>query len=324
MSLADLAARRHASSPLSYRVFGVDVVDHVVDGNPQTTPRNGHRTVAIEPRSSADLESGWNARQATRVLERRRRDGGLVMAVDYASGFGYRVHAPRNGRHVVSPDGRRIVSAVPPIARWRWERLLFAQVLPLASTLQGLELLHASAVEWQHRTVAFVARAGTGKTSTAAHVVALGGTLLTDDVLALEETDGMLVGHSGAPTLSIDDAELARMSPEGRQRLGVPVGRAEKLVLSVPVEPRANRLDGLYFLARSSTGGLEIERLDADPVRLLANSFNVYVRTPERIVNQLAIAARLTETLPVHRVRIPVGVPAPEVARAIVTHLEST
>jgi hypothetical protein len=322
MSVSEAATSRRPAAR-AYRAFGIDVVDHTAGGSPAMASGED-RTVVIEPRSAAALDGAWRPETATRVLERRRSDGRLVMAVDHSPELGYRVYAPRNGRHLVSPDGSRIVSALPPIARWRVQRLLFAQVLPLASTLQGLELLHASAVTWRGRTAAFVARAGTGKTSTAAHVVASGGTLLTDDVLALEEVDGTLIAHSGVPTLSIDEAELDRMTSEGRARLGTPVGHADKIVLSVPLATRADRLDRLYFLVRTATGGLGIDRLDADPVRLLANSFNLYVRTPERIVNQLAIAARLAATVPVCRVRIPVGVPATDVAREVVAHMEAS
>jgi hypothetical protein len=322
MSVSEAATSRRPAAR-AYRAFGIDVVDRTAGGSPAMASGRD-RTVVIEPRSTAALDRAWRGGTATRVLERRRSDGRLVMAVDHSPQQGYRVYAPRNGRHVVSPDGNRVASALPPIARWRWQRLLFAQVLPLASTLQGLELLHASAVEWQGRTIAFVARAGTGKTSTAAHIVASGGTLLTDDVLALEEIDGVLFGHSGVPTLSVDEAELERMTPEGRKRLGTPMGRADKLVLSVPLATRANRLDALYFLVRTAAGGFEVERLDADPVRLLANSFNVYVRTPERIVNQLAIAAHLAETVPVYRVRIPVDVAATDVASGVLSHVETS
>ena len=125
-------------------------------------------------------------RGRSRVLERRRKDGTLVMAVDHDP------DARLSGRRATqrAPPGRAgrasILSAFPTVAPWRWQRLLFAQVLPLAATLQGLELLHASAVELEGQALGFVAPSGTGKTSVAAHVVAAAWNLLTDDVLAVE------------------------------------------------------------------------------------------------------------------------------------------
>jgi hypothetical protein len=322
MSVAqDLRDRREALAPAPFCAFGVDVHYAVAD-ELFSSPSSAGRVVSVEHRPARDVERAWHPRAAIRVLERRSRDGRLVMAVDHDRELGYQVYAPWNGRHLVSPNGRRITSALLPLSRWRWQRLFFAQVLPLAATLQGLELLHASAVEWHQTTLALVARAGTGKTSTAAHAVALGGVLLTDDVLGLEEIDGTIVGHSGVPTVSIDPAELARMSPQARGRLGTPLGRVDKIVLSTRVRPRRRRLDKLYFLERPVSGALEIRRIDADPKPLLANSFNTYVRTPERIVNQLAIVGRLADTVPVFAVRIPAGITAADVACAIVAHAE--
>src|SRR5262245_11969164 len=116
----------------------------------------GGREVVLGLGSAAELDGAWRSGTAERVLERRRRDGRLVMAVDHHPDLGFRVYAPHNGRHLVSPDGARIFSTRPVRALWRWQRLLLAQVLPLAATLQGLELLHASAVGWRGRTFGLV------------------------------------------------------------------------------------------------------------------------------------------------------------------------
>lgn len=282
----------------------------------------GRREVVLELGSTAELDCAWRPGTAERVLERGRHDGRLVMAVDHHPDLGYRVYAPHNGRHLVSRDGARIFSTRPIHAPWRWQRLLIAQVLPLAATLQGLELLHASAAEWNGRTFGLVARAGTGKTSVAAHVVARGGVLVTDDVLALEERDDVVVAHPGAASLSIDPAELMRMPPTGRQRLGPNVGRADKVVLAAEVATAPTPLRRIYFLERPSSGRLRIAPLAPDPVRLLANSFNTYVRTPGRIVNQLAVVDRLAQTVPAFSVRIPSGEDASSVARAVIAHME--
>ena len=277
--------------------------------------RAGDREVVLELGSSAELDDAWGSGRSERVLERVRRDGRLVMAVDHQPDLGYRVYAPCNGRHLVSPDGARIFSARPIHALWRWQRLLFAQVLPLAATLQGLELLHASAAEWNGRTFGLVARAGTGKTSVAAHVVARGGVLVTDDVLALEERSGVVMAHPGAASLSIDSAELVRMPPNGRPRLGSQVGRADKVVLAAELATVRRPSDTSTSSSGRRRDGCASRRSTPDPVRLLANSFNTYVRTPERIVNQLAVVDRLARTVPAFSVRIPSGEDASSVAR---------
>ncbi len=323
MSVAE-PAERHGRAVLSDRgcAFGIAVTAPMQLMASACGAGARGREVVLELRSVAELDAAWRPRTAERVLERSRHGGRLVMAVDHHPDLGYRVYAPRNGRHLVSPDGARIVSTRPIHALWRWQRLLLAQVLPLSATLQGLELLHASAVGWNGRTFGLVARAGTGKTSVAAHVVARGGVLVTDDVLALEEKDDVVVAHPGAASLSIDPAELMRMPPTGRRRLGLQVGRADKVVLAVEPAIHATPLRHIYFLERPASGRLRIAPLAPDPVRLLASSFNTYVRTPERIVNQLAVVDRVAQTVPAFSVRIPSGEDASSVARAVIAHME--
>ena len=196
-------------------------------------------------------------------------------------------------------------------------------MLPLAATLQGLELLHASAVEVGGRTLAFVAASGTGKTSVAAHLVAGGGALLTDDVLALEPSVDGIAGYPGSPLLSIARGELQTLAPAARRRLGRVVGWSDKVILEIDVPDRPSRLDALFFLDRSDAAPrLHLERLPPDPFRLLSSAFNVYVGSQQRVVNQLALYARLMQTVPLFGVAVPGSARAADVASAIREHAE--
>jgi hypothetical protein len=195
---------------------------------------------------------------------------------------------------------------------------VFAQVLPLAATLQGLELLHASAVELAGRTLAFVAASGTGKTSLAAQLVAGGASLLTDDVLALEGTPAGVVGHPGAPVFAVARGELAALSPAGRLRLGPELARADKVLLAPDLLAGPRRLDAIFFLARSrSAARLAVAPLSPTPARLLGSSFNAYVGSEQRVVNQLDVYAQLARSVPMYEVVIAPSSPAPAVARAV-------
>src|SRR5207247_95773 len=136
------------------------------------------------------------------------------MTIAEHASLGFRIWAPRYGRYEVSSDGTRLRCAVPARTS-RWHRLLFAQVLPLAAALQGMDLFHASAVSISDRVSAFVAQPGAGKTSLAAHLVDRGATLVTDDVLALEATADAVVAHPGAGLLCIDEHELATLASPG-------------------------------------------------------------------------------------------------------------
>src|SRR3989442_11817301 len=105
------------------------------------------RSTGLRDADRSELEALWPHDEITALVDRRTPSGRLVMSVDLHPRIGYRIAAPGHGTHIVSPDGTDVVSAVAAVSPWRWQRLLFAQVLPLAATLQGLELFHASAVE---------------------------------------------------------------------------------------------------------------------------------------------------------------------------------
>jgi hypothetical protein len=309
-----------APDRIAGQVFGIEVVaPSIVPLAPAGHRRRGRTTVKM---TSADvLKRRWQPDDANRFVERRYHDGRLSMTVDHDEQCGYLIYAPWYGRYLVAPDGGSILSTMPNVPLWRWQIVLFAQALPLAATLQGLELLHASAVRVDGKLVAFSAPSGTGKTSTAAHLVADGATLLTDDVLAIDRSDGRILGFPGAPLTKVARGELATMTAAARARLGAHVGRNDKnlLLASVPQDPFV--LDGLYFLQRSDRfRSLSITRLEPNPFRLLAHSFNTYVRTRERVANQLAIHAALAETVPLHLVEVPPSAQASDVARAVRTH----
>lgn len=253
------------------------------------------------------------------LVDRKFPDGRLMMRIEAHPEFGYRIWAPRHGRHLVSADGRRISSAFPRLAPWRWERLFFAQVVPLAAALQGLELFHASAVSLHDRVVAFAGGSGMGKTSLAAHLVARGAVLATDDVLALEPAEGGVLAHPGAARASVDEDQLRAMRPEGRRAMGEEIGRSDKVHLALSILERPRPLSLLYFPRRSSDGGrVRITSIDPpEPRLLLAASFLLYLQSAGRLVTHLDVCARIAESVRTYSVLLPSGV-APRDAAAVV------
>jgi hypothetical protein len=308
---------RHAG-----QVFGIDVDAPV--SVPLAAPRHGsdrarRTTVRMTPVES--LKRRWQPRDPIALIRRRYADGRLSMTVDHDEECGYLIYAPWYGRYLISPDGSSVLSSMPNVPLWRWQIVLFAQALPLAATLQGLELLHASAVRLDGRLLAFSAPSGTGKTSVAAHLVADGATLCTDDVLAVEHRGRTILAHPGAPLTKVSPGELAAMPSSARSRLGTRIGRNDKILLLAPVPSEPCPLDGVFFLHRSTRSRrVTITRLGPDPLQLLAHSFNTYVRTRDRVVNQLALHAALVETVPLHLVEIPPSAQARDVGRAVRAH----
>src|SRR4051812_24123356 len=104
------------------------------------------RTAKLEFLTTDVFDSVWPSRSAVRLFQLSFVDGTPMMTVDHDFSAGYRIWAPYHGRHLVAIDGQTIFSARPIRRGWWWQRLFLAQVLPIAATLQGLELMHASAV----------------------------------------------------------------------------------------------------------------------------------------------------------------------------------
>jgi hypothetical protein len=305
--------------------FGLDV-DAAFDipalGSTDDRP-SSRRTVCREL-SVRELERDWPAAESEAAVELRYPDGRLFMSIRRHPDLGYRIWAPHHGRHVVSSDGTEIRSALPRRAVLAWQRLFFAQTLPLAAALQGLEVLHASAVGIAGRAVAFTAASGTGKSSVAAHLVASGASFLTDDVLALEHVNDEVLAHAGPARASVASQELRAMTPLGRARLGKRVGATDKPHFEPAPTPSPLPLAILYRVIRSPLVGQPQFREHAPPpARLvLASSFLPYLRTRERMLNQLAICARVTTSVRLFDFEIPAQVSARAAAALSQAHLE--
>ena len=116
-------------------------------GSPRRHGSSTTRLTTMELVPTVELQQQWSGLSVESVIDRHYADGRLMMSVERADNLGsYRIYAPHHGRHIISSDGTRLYSALPRAPAWRWQRLLFAQVLPLAASLQGLSPLHASAV----------------------------------------------------------------------------------------------------------------------------------------------------------------------------------
>jgi hypothetical protein len=310
---ARTAARGHA--------FGIDVrAGFTIPDLPGGSPPRGTPRTFLETADSRHLEREWPRKGTERLLERVHMDGRLMMAVERHEEAGFHIWAPYYGRHIVSPDGARIRSSLPAVPAWRWERLLFAQVLPLSAALRGRELFHASAVAIGGAAIAFVGLSGAGKSSVAAHLVARGATLVTDDVLALEPAGDGIDAHPGGGLAGVARHELAAMSEGGRARLGQRVGLADKVYLAQRVSRRPLPLKALYYLTRGAGTTVEIGPSGSLPSRLLGSSFIAYLSSPRLLVDHLEVCTLVASTVPVLELSVPASVQATGVAEAVERH----
>lgn len=321
---APVVAPTLRSSHWRGRAFAVDVDSpRALVGVPRAPGHESPRRTRVEFLTTGEFDSVWQSRAAVRLFQLSFADGSPMMTVDHDATVGYRIWAPYHGRHLVAVDGQTILSA-PPIRRgWWWQRLFLAQVLPLAATLQGLELMHASAVAFDDRAVAIPAASGSGKTSLAAHLLDLGGDLMTDDVLALEVVAGRVLAHPGVGLVNIDSTQREALGPRASGQLSDSLGGGQKRYAVAPVVDRPLPLAAVYFLhrARNITTPRIVEA-GADPRSLLGSSFISYLESPARLLTHLEVCGRIAETIPSFVVEAPLEGSASELAQLLRAHGE--
>jgi hypothetical protein len=272
--------------------------------------------------TSPAIDRAWKRRDADRVVDLRHPDGSPFLTVDRDDELGFRIWSPGHGRHLVGPDGSTILSALPRRPGLRWQRLFFAQALPLAAALQGLELFHASAVELAGRAVCFVARSGAGKTSLALQLAARGAPLLTDDVLALEPSGDEVLAHPGAGVANVDADQWRRLPRAKRRAIGRSIGRSDKVHLHVDLTPEARPLRLVYFLQRvvPDAPAAISSGPAADGSALLGSGFLVYLRSPERLAKHLDLCACVAAATNTFTVEVPSGGRPETIAELVEEH----
>jgi hypothetical protein len=270
--------------------------------------------VRIDP---AEVRRRWDgATGAPRRVRELRGGTETLLTVDLREPAGYLLEARGVGRVLVSADGHEVLCDPLPDAP-DWAFILTAQVLPLASTLRGQEVFHAAGVVVAGEAVLFAGEPGAGKSSLAAAFLRRGAGLLGDDAIALEAGEGGILAHPGVGSLHLREAEHERLSPAEREALGAPRPFASRQrYLSARVSGPVP-LAALFLLERAAEGE-PIEPLPSvDPFALLASTFNLSVRTPERLTRQLDMAAALASGGRVHRLRVIPGTDASRLAEIV-------
>ena len=309
------------------RAFGLQVqAPFPVPGAPSCNGEPTGPSTVITLTSAVELDSAWRGGEREVLVDLRQPDGTRAITVEHRPDLGFRIWMPRYGRHVISDDGSHIRSALPKISSHRWQRLLFAQPLPLAALLRGRAIFHASAVALAEQSLMFIARSGTGKTSLAGHLVSRGATLMADDAVALECDGKRVLAHAATGLINIDADELATIAPELRPRLGTRQGRVDNLVLCGPAATRPMPVRHVYFLERGPhVARFAVQRIWPPAVRLLLGArFFSYVRLPEVWHQQLEVCAALAASAELYRLTVPPGVSAARVAAMIEDHFEET
>ncbi|MGH2952016.1 MAG: hypothetical protein ACRDKX_08235 [Solirubrobacterales bacterium] len=309
--------------PWRTRAFGLDLeVSFPVPGlAAEASPRAASPTsLRLAPRE--DLRSAWRNASPVRISERCLEDGRRFTSIDVDPELGYLLYARDSGQFWLAADGTRIRCSPLRVPAWRWQRYLIGQVLPFASVLQGFEVFHASAVVIADKAVVFVGGAVAGKTTLAVSLALRGAGFLADDVVAVDASPAEIRVEPGAGVCNLRRDMAALLSPEQREQLGEVLGRdRESVRITVPRRVARLPLAAIYFLERTPKGSLAIERLaPVDPRLFLGSSFNLAIRTPERLARQLDLAARVATQAPSYRVALPGTLDPAALASSIERH----
>lgn len=193
------------------------------------------------------------------------------------------------------------------------ERVLLDTVLWTISLARGHELLHAAAVTTPAGVLALVADQGGGKSTLAAEFLRRGSALFADDILALSDGDGRLVGHPGPAVmnlpLAVDPAAVRAAEILGR--FGDEHWVAVKPVPQAPAPPAA-----IVLVHRAPGESLRCERVAATTLTLLPFAVTLPHMTARRR-RRFELFGRLAETTPVLRLTADPATPAAALADAV-------
>lgn len=263
----------------------------------------------------------WNAEAVRRRGTVEDDDGRPVLVVEEDADGRSRLWGHERGTFVVDASGARVACAPEDGDGWRWRRFLIGQVLPVAAQRQGIELLHASAVQIGGRAIALTGPTRSGKSSVAAALHVTGAPLVADDVIALSASDDSVEVAPALPLLVVRTAESERLEPRIRERLGAVLEQTEHETLhaATGVDGAAPLpLGALYMLDDRVDGGDEL-RFEpvTDPRLLLGRAFGSLVQSAERDLRLLELASAIARTVLIWRAVVPGDVDAAALAAAI-------
>jgi hypothetical protein len=138
---------------------------------------------------------------------------------------------------------------------------LLGPVLSLLLHRQGLLVLHGSAVMIDGEAHVFLGDKGSGKSTTAAALIAAGFPLVSDDVVAIERLpSGKLVVRPGYPAMKLDQSMFSSF-PEGSYKVLAPNDGAytagkSRVRLTRPVPSGSVPLGKVHCLARGTCNAI--------------------------------------------------------------------
>lgn len=232
---------------------------------------------------------------------------------------------------LIPVDGSRVVCRpLNGTDRLVLQNFLFGPAISFALVNQGLEPLHATAVEMAGSAVGFLGDCTFGKSTILASFLQAGHRLLTDDLLMLVQRDrqwlacpgsGRIKLHPDSAHAFLGDVSHSEPLNAFASKRSFPVDAARSWHTALP-------LAQLFVLPtpdeRARATSVSIEPLSRAALfhELLKNSFNVDVVTRDRFERQFEFAARLAADIDGFRLQYPEGFSQlPLVRHCIVDHM---
>lgn len=248
------------------------LVDDVEGG--ADPPRHRHEAGAAGSGTRVYIGEGCFAGKTWRV-RCERQEAGYFISADNRSGF------------LVAAGGREITRVIGSDTGFDRE-VLMGPVITLSLALQGVFILHASAVRIGDAALGFAGRSGAGKSTLAGYLEASvpGAERLTDDMTPV-------IMHKGAPHLVTDfpQPKLALAGP-GADHDGEPA-----------------RLDGLIWLEPGSADGAPAGISSLGPAdilqRLVNSTAGARLFGRELLEHHLAFCSRCAERVDGYRSDFP-------------------
>jgi len=186
---------------------------------------------------------------------------------------------------------------------------LLGPILGLVLRLRGVTCLHASAVAFENRCVAFVGQTGAGKSTTAAAFARQGYGVISDDIVALVEREGALHVMPAYPHLCLwpESVRMLYDSPEALPRL-MPDWDKRRLTLGdegTRFESRCLPLGAIYILSERRPNPapyVEVIRPQSGFLALVADTYANKILDREMRAREFAVLGRLVTTVPIRQV----------------------
>jgi hypothetical protein len=206
-------------------------------------------------------------------------NGGAPWLSFYRQDAGYLLRFTGLADFEVSADGHSVRCwPAPDVSDETIRHLQLNQVLPLALSLQGRFVLHASAVELPSGAVAFIGLSGRGKSTLAASFAANGSRFLADDGLVIETRDGECIAMPSHPSIRLwEDSREALLAENTMRAPAVQFTSKARFLASDKIafcdQPRLLR--ALYFLGEGDSSRPVFERVNpgAALIELVKHSF---------------------------------------------------